>query len=161
MSTGSSKTVSTGEHLHVLGATMTITADGDDTNGEFTVVEMLAPPGFENGLHTHEPAEVMHVLEGELSLHVDGESRHLSPGTTGHVPAGRPHGFRVDGDEALRVLFVFTPAGAEEFFRAVGEPTDDRDLPEPREVTEDDLQALFAVGEEHGFEFLGPLPADD
>lgn len=149
------------EHFHVLGATVTITADGDDTGGEFTVADMLAPPGFENGLHTHEPAEVFHVLEGEMALHVDGETRRLTSGTTGHVSGGRPHGFRVEGDGVLRVLVVMTPAGAEGFFRAVGEPTPVRDLPEPREVTEDDLQALFAVGAEYGFEFLGPLPDDD
>ncbi|ELY46222.1 cupin domain-containing protein [Natronorubrum tibetense] len=152
---------SDGEHLHVLGSTMTITADGDDTDGEFTVVDMLAPPGFENGLHTHAPSEVFHVLEGSMTLHIDGENHTLEPGTTGHVAGGRPHGFRVEGDEPVRVLMALTPAGTEDFFRAVGEPTEMRTLPEPREVTDADLEALFAVGEDHGFAFMGPLPADN
>ena len=148
------------EHLHVLGATITITADGEDTIGEFSVMDMLAPPGFENGLHTHGPAEIFHVIDGEMLLHVDGETQYLSAGMTGHVSANVPHGMRVEGDDVLRVLIVMTPAGAEDFFRAVGEPSTGRELPGPRDVTDADLEALFAIGEEHGFEFLGPLPTD-
>ncbi|RQG88959.1 cupin domain-containing protein [Natrarchaeobius halalkaliphilus] len=155
------KSESTTEHLHVLGATITITADSDDTDGEFSVKNMLAPPGFENGLHTHEPAEVFHVIDGEMLLYVDGETQYLKPGMTGYVSAGERHGMRVEGDEVLRVLIVMSPAGAEDFFRAVGEPAADRNLPEPREVTNADLEAIFATGEEHGFEFFGPLPADE
>lgn len=155
------KATSTTEHLHVLGATMTITADSDDTNGEFSVKDMLAPPGFENGLHTHEPAEIFHVIDGEMMLYVDGETQHLKPGMTGYVSASEPHGMRVEGDEVLRVLIVMSPAGAEDFFRAIGEPTTERDLPEPREATDADLEAIFATGEEHGFELLGPLPTDE
>ena len=140
---------------------MTITADGTTTDGEFTVVDMLAPPGFENGYHTHGPAEVFHVLDGEMSLYVDDEVTRLTTGQTGHVSGGQRHGFRVEGKDTLRAIITLTPAGAEEFFRAVGEVTDERTFPEPREVTEDDLEAIFAVGEEYGFEFFGPLPTDD
>lgn len=161
MASQSIKTTYTQEHLHVLGATMTITADSDDTDGEFSVKDMLAPPGFENGLHTHDPAEIFHVIEGEMMLYVDGETQYLKPGMTGYVPGSEPHGMRVEGDEVLRVLIVFSPAGAEDFFRAIGEPTRGRDLPEPREVTDVDLAEIFATGEEYGFEFLGPLPTDE
>lgn len=147
------------EHLHVLGATMTITADGDDTNGEFSVNDMLAPPGFENGLHTHEQAEVFHVIDGEMMLYVDGEAQSLTAGMTGHVSPNEPHGMRVEGEDVLRVVIVFTPAGIEDFFRAVGELAASRELPEQQDVSEADLEALFAVGEEHGLEFLGPFPA--
>lgn len=155
------KTAATREHVHVLGATITITADSDDTDGEFSVKDMLAPPGFENGLHTHEPSEIFHVLDGEMMLYVDGETEYLKPGMTGYVPASEPHGMRVEGDEVLRVLIVMSPAGAEDFFRAVGDPATSRDLPEPREVTDADLEGIFATGAEHGFAFLGPLPTDE
>jgi hypothetical protein len=50
------------------------------------------------------------------------------------------------------------PGGAEGFFREVGQPTDDRSLPDPVEPTEELLQSLFATGERYGFGFLGPLP---
>ena len=140
---------------------MTITADSEDTDGAFSVMDMLAPPGFENGLHTHEPAEVFHIIAGKMMLYVDGETQMLEPGMTGYVSAGKPHGMRVDGDEVLRVIVVFSPAGAEEFFRAIGDPTASRSVPEHRQMTDSDLEAIFATGEDYGFEFLGPLPIDE
>lgn len=147
-----------GEPLDVYGAIMTITADGTDTDGEFTVVDMLAPPGFENGLHTHPPSEVFHVLRGEMVLEVEGERTRLTPGTTGHVAGGQPHALRVAGESDLRAVTVFSPAGAEDFLRAVGEPADAGATPEDRDVTEADLEHLEAVGAGYGFDFLGPFP---
>jgi quercetin dioxygenase-like cupin family protein len=146
------------EHYHVLGATLSITADAETTDGEYLVVDMLVPPTFENGLHTHEQSEVFQVVEGEARLHVDGRDQTLRPGTSGYVPGGVVHGFANEGDEVCRVIAVMTPSGAEGFFREVGRPADDRSLPEPVEPTEEVLQSLFVTGERYGFEFLGPLP---
>lgn len=140
---------------------MTITADSEDTDGAFSVMDMLAPPGFENGLHTHEPAEVFHVISGEMMLYVDGDTQLLEPGMSGYVSAGEPHGMRVEGDEVLRVIVVFSPAGAEDFFRAIGDPAAALTVPEPREMADSDLEAIFTTGAEYGFEFLGPLPIDE
>jgi quercetin dioxygenase-like cupin family protein len=146
------------EHYHVLGATLSITADTETTNGEYLVLDMLVPPMFENGLHTHDPSEVFHVIEGEARLHVDGRDQTLGPGASGYVPSGEVHGFANESDDVCRVIAVMTPAGAEDFFREVGQPTEDRSLPEPVEPTEEMLQSVFAIGERYGFEFLGPLP---
>jgi mannose-6-phosphate isomerase-like protein (cupin superfamily) len=146
------------EHYHVLGATLSITADAETTDGEYLVLDMLVPPMFENGLHTHEQSEVFHVIEGEARLHVDGRDQTLGPGTSGYVPGGEIHGFANEGEDVCRVIAVMTPGGAEGFFRAVGQPTADRSLPEPVEPTEEMLLSVFATGEQYGFEFLGPLP---
>jgi quercetin dioxygenase-like cupin family protein len=146
------------EHYHVLGATLSITADAETTNGEYLVLDILVPPMFENGLHTHDPSEVFHVIEGEARLHVDGRDQTLGPGASGYVPGGEAHGFANESDDVCRVIAVMTPGGAEDFFREVGQPTDDRSLPAPVEPTEEMLQSVFAIGERYGFEFLGPLP---
>jgi mannose-6-phosphate isomerase-like protein (cupin superfamily) len=146
------------DHYHVLGATVSITADGDSTDGEYLVLDMLVPPLFENGHHTHEQSEVFHVIEGEARLHVDGEDRTLGPGMSGYVAGSEPHGFANETEDVCRVVVVMTPGGAEGFFREVGRPTDDRSLPEPVEPTEEVLRSVFATGERYGFEFLGPLP---
>jgi hypothetical protein len=119
---------------------------------------MLVPPQFENGLHTHEQSEVFHVIEGEARLHVDGQDRILTPGTSGYVPGGEEHGFANEGDDVCRVIAVMTPGGAEGFFREIGQPTADRSLPDPVEPTAEMLQSVFATGEQYGFRFLGPLP---
>ena len=146
------------EHIHVLGATLSITADSETTDGEYLVLDMLVPPAFENGLHTHDPSEVFHVIEGDIRLHIDGDDRILSPGMTGYVPGGMVHGFATAGGDTARVIAVMTPGGAEGFFREAGRPSEDRSLPEPVEPTDEMLQSLFATGEKYGFEFLGPLP---
>ncbi|MCU4742768.1 cupin domain-containing protein [Natronoglomus mannanivorans] len=146
------------EHVHVLGATISITADSETTDGEYLVLDMLVPPMFENGLHTHDPSEVFHVIDGEIRLHVDGDDRILSAGMTGHVSGGEVHGVANAGDNVARVVAVMTPGGSEGFFREVGRPSEDRSLPEPMEPTEEMLESVFAIGETYGFEFLGPLP---
>ena len=146
------------DHYHVLGATLSITADAETTDGEYLVLDMLVPPMFENGLHTHEQSEVFHVIEGEARLHVDGRDQVLGPGMSGYVPGGEAHGFANEGDDVCRAIAVMTPGGAEGFFREVGQPSEDRSLPEPVEPTEEMLQSVFATGERYGFQFLGPLP---
>jgi quercetin dioxygenase-like cupin family protein len=148
----------THHHYHVLGATLSITADAETTDGEYLVLDMLVPPSFENGLHTHEQSEVLHVVDGEARLHVDGRDRILGPGMSGYVPGGEAHGFANEDDDVCRVIAVMTPGGAEGFFREIGQPTEDRSLPDPVEPTEEMLQSVFATGEQYGFEFLGPLP---
>jgi quercetin dioxygenase-like cupin family protein len=146
------------DHYHVIDATLSITADTETTDGEYPVLDMPVPSRFENGLHTHEQSEVFHVIEGEARLHVDGQERTLGPGMSGYIAGGEPHGFANEGDDVCRVSAVMTPGGAEGFFRAVGQPADDRSLPEPVEPTEAMLQSVFETGERYGFEFLGPLP---
>jgi quercetin dioxygenase-like cupin family protein len=149
---------STADHYHVLGATISITADSDTTNGEYLVLDVLVPPLFENGLHTHDQSEVFHVVDGEIRLHVDGEDRILGPGMSDYVSGSEPHGFANVGDSTARLIAVMSPGGAEGFFREVGQQTDERSLPAPVEPTEEMLQALFATGEKYGFRFMGPLP---
>lgn len=152
------QTFSGAEHYHVLGATLSITAGSEATDGEYLVLDMLAPPTFENGLHTHGPSEVFHVIEGEARLHVNGEDHILGPGMSGYVPGGEVHGFANAGDDVCRVIAVMTPGSVEGFFHEVGQPSVDRSLPEPIEPSEEMLRSVFATGEKYGFEFLGPLP---
>jgi mannose-6-phosphate isomerase-like protein (cupin superfamily) len=77
MSTTSRQEFRTADHYHVLGATISITADSDATNGECLVLDVLVPPLFGNGLYTHDQSEVFHVIDGEIRLHVDGDDRIL------------------------------------------------------------------------------------
>lgn len=146
------------EHLHVLGATISITADSAATDGEYLVLDMLLPPRFENGLHTHAPSEMFHVIEGEMRLHVDGVDTTLGPGDSGYVPAGAAHGAANERDEVGRVIAIMSPGDLDEFFREAGEQATDRSLPEPMEPTPEALEALFAIGERYDMRFLGPLP---
>jgi quercetin dioxygenase-like cupin family protein len=68
-------------------------------------VQPVAPDDIGH-LHRHDDADqILHVLQGEVLIEVDGESRLCRPGEMGIVPAGSPHGFRGSGVPALLEVF--------------------------------------------------------
>jgi len=148
------------EHLLFLGAVVSIVADGTATGGALTVTEIDAPPSYENNLHTHPPNELFYVLSGEMTLYVDREPHRLTEGMTGFVPSNRPHGFRVDSDDPLRVLAIFAPAGMADFFREVGTRTETRTIPEYHGPTEADLERMAVASAKFDMQRLGPPTVD-
>jgi quercetin dioxygenase-like cupin family protein len=69
------------------------------------------PPGRAPD-HFHRYDEVLYVLDGEGALHVEGEREWLAPGSCVHLPATLVHCLENTGEEELRVLGVFRPAGS-------------------------------------------------
>jgi quercetin dioxygenase-like cupin family protein len=63
---------------------------GAETGGAFAQVESVDPQGSGPPLHVHHnEEETFHVLDGELSVFVDGEELRLSVGDYVLVPARR------------------------------------------------------------------------
>jgi mannose-6-phosphate isomerase-like protein (cupin superfamily) len=62
--------------------------------------------------HFHTYDEVVYVLEGEGSLHIEGESAPLRPGSCVHLPARLVHCLENGGPGVMQVLGVFRPAGS-------------------------------------------------
>jgi quercetin dioxygenase-like cupin family protein len=71
----------------------------------------LVPPGRAPD-HYHRYDEVIYVLHGEGILHTGGESAPLRPGSCVHLPRTLVHCLENTGDEELRLLGVFRPAGS-------------------------------------------------
>ena len=66
------------------------------------------PPGAAAGRHTHPGIETGYVLEGELSLEIDGQpAKLLKPGDSYQIPAGAVHDAKVHGDKSMKVLGVY------------------------------------------------------
>jgi quercetin dioxygenase-like cupin family protein len=64
-------------------------------------VQPVAPDEVAH-LHRHDDADqILSVLQGEVRIEVDGESRVCRRGDMGIAPAGSPHGFRGIGFPAL------------------------------------------------------------
>jgi quercetin dioxygenase-like cupin family protein len=60
--------------------------------------------------HRHDHEEVFHVLEGRLTVSLDGEETMLGPGDTVMIPAGVSHlSYTAEGDEAS--LLAVMPSG--------------------------------------------------
>ena len=63
----------------------------------------LAPgDGYDGESHPRETVELLHVLEGTLTLHVDGEPHRLAAGDAASFLADRPHRYANDEEVALR-----------------------------------------------------------
>jgi len=62
--------------------------------------------------HFHRYDEVVYVLEGNGTLHIDGETRPLRPGACVHLPATLLHCLENVGPGEMHVLGVFRPAGS-------------------------------------------------
>jgi len=150
-----------GEALWFNGGLGVLKATSDQTEGRFTVMELLAPKGFASPLHIHRGEdEFFVVLSGEVRVQ-HGEA--VMEAVAGSLVYGRrdvPHAFHVDSAEA-RLLLFFGPAGVEGFFREGGKPAGSLGLPPPDEQFLD-RQALMEIASRYDQEFVGPpLPPKD
>jgi quercetin dioxygenase-like cupin family protein len=148
-----------GERWWALGTLATMKVSGADTDGRLSVWESTFPKGAAPPVHTHPQDESFYVLEGEMTVWLDGERTIFGPGAFFFAPGGTPHTFRVDSETAL-VLALSTPAGIEAFLRDVGIPADRPTLPPPDAERPSDEQRATAE-QANGVEILGPPPGPD
>jgi quercetin dioxygenase-like cupin family protein len=161
------------EPLWFLGTLVRIKLDGSATAGRFSLFEIVAPCGASPPLHSHLQDETFYLLEGELTVWlVDTEpseaigdqptwvescAKRCGPGGTVFAPAGTPHTFRVESDTA-RLIGISTPAGIEEYFRALAEPALWPWLQPPPDGPRVPAQRVDAVERELGIVRHGPAP---
>jgi mannose-6-phosphate isomerase-like protein (cupin superfamily) len=127
------------------------------STGRVSVLESLAPRGDSPPLHVHhDEDEVFHILDGELTLVVGGETVHLGTGATALAPRGVPHTYRVDSEQA-RWLVVTTAGSFAQFVLAASRPAGSAELPEPTGPPSDEEQLAFAeLCGRYGIELVGP-----
>jgi quercetin dioxygenase-like cupin family protein len=145
-----------GDALWILGGLYTWKAKGAETDNAYSLCEVRGPEGFAIPRHLHEREhEGFLVLEGTVTLLVNGEERRLGPGAFGFAPAGAEHCFRLDSADA-RLLLLITPgaAGHEAMFGAMGEPATSRSIPDA--PTDVDPDALAKLAAQHGTIIVGP-----
>ena len=150
-----------GEALWFNGGRGVLRATGDQTQGRYAVMELLAPKGFASPIHVHRREdEFFVVLSGEVRVqHGEGVIEAVA-GSVVYGPRDVPHGFHVDSAEA-RLLLFFGPARVEGFFRDGGKPAGSLELP-PADEQFLDRQALKEIGGRYDQEFVGPpLPPKD
>src|SRR3954452_20235072 len=96
---------------------------GEESGGDWSVVEWRVCAGDEPPIHTHtREDETLYVLEGAITAIVGDQRIDVEAGSYAALPKNLPHGFIVRGEEA-RLLVTLEPAGAEYFFV----PRDDSD----------------------------------
>ena len=94
-----------------------ILVDGERSGGAWWLGEFREDPGFMTALHFHyQQDEQFFVLEGVLSVYVDGKWLDLEPGTVAVIPHGMHHAQGNMGKKPVRFLGSGNPAGFERFF---------------------------------------------
>src|SRR5918995_6035775 len=149
-----------GEALWWIGMLATIKATAEQTGGQYTLVEILAPEGFASPLHVHHfEDEAFYILEGEMTFYVGDQTIKAQPGSFLFGPKDVPHAFNVDRGPA-RLLFVLSPAGLEGLIREMGEPARSLSIPpQPDEPPDEaEMEQMMAIAARYGAEILGPPP---
>jgi quercetin dioxygenase-like cupin family protein len=134
-----------GQLLQSLGALVSVKATSGQTGGVFNLFDVSCPPDYTTPLHIHYAEDVaVYVLEGRLTFFWGSEKKEAVAGSYFFQPRCTPHGFRVDGKEPARILYMTFPAGFDRFVIA-------QELLAPKSEPETDA-ARYKI------EILGPLP---
>jgi len=93
-------------------------ATSEDTEGAFSLVELTEMPGYHTNFHRHNrTSEAFYVLEGVLSVNLNGKTADYPAGSYVLVPPGTTHAQGNRGNVPVRVLLTMTPGGFERSFR--------------------------------------------
>jgi quercetin dioxygenase-like cupin family protein len=144
-----------GEAFWLLGMLETIKIGGEDTAGEYGLIEVVARMGDGSHWHTHpEEDEWFYVVDGEFTFYVGDACLTGTAGSFAFVPRGAPHTFIAE-TEGATALIGFHPFQFEGFIREAGEHAAERVLPPPLE-TPPDIELLLPIASRNGMEILGP-----
>ena len=137
------------------GSLMTFLATGEDTQGQFALIEAVARRGNAPPPHVHHREdETFYVLEGEIEVSVGGRTIKGTAGTTIFLPRDVPHSFTIESEQS-RMLVLLTPAGLEGWFKEFGVPASAMTLPPAGEPEYRELQSMLEAAPRYGLEFVG------
>jgi quercetin dioxygenase-like cupin family protein len=141
-----------GAPIWFLGTQTWVTATTEQTTGgSYSLVEQVIPAGFATPYHMHHAEdESFYIVEGDVTFIVDGKKIRAGQGAYVFGPREIPHGFRVEGTAAARILVFATPGGFENFVIEMSEPGPPTGPP--------DMGKLMALAAKYNIDILGPLP---
>jgi quercetin dioxygenase-like cupin family protein len=106
-----------GEELNVAGSQIFHKVKSEDTDGVFSVVEIVTPQGKGVALHVHEREdELVYLLEGEIEVTLGNEKMKAVPGVMALLPRGIPHGYTSVGNKPSRLLDTILPGQFDNYF---------------------------------------------
>ena len=136
------------------GLRITCLLAGVETGGAYSMFEILTPPhdpGPPPHVHARED-EMFLVLEGQLTVIIEGQKTDATPGMCVFAPRNRWHAFRNDTDTPTRIIMIASPAGIEDFFVAAGVPVDPAERDQRHVPTEADIAKLMEQIPKFGME---------
>ncbi len=145
-----------GRTIGVVGDIYRFLATGEDTDGQYALMEAIVPPGGGPPPHIHSREEEgFYVLEGEITFQL-GEERFLAgAGTFANMPVGSLHSFKNESNKPAKMLISVAPAGLEKMFFEVGVPLVEGTttaLP----PTKEEIEKLLLIAPNYGVEIRLP-----
>ena len=141
-----------GQPRWFFGMLAEVKASAADTAGQYTLVEITAPPGLEAPLHVHYAEdEGFYVLDGSVTIVVGDEFVELTAGQHAFGPRDIPHRFTV-GPHGARMIWVLTPGGFENLVEDVSVPAETQTVPPPSVGPPENVAEILR---RHGNELLG------
>ena len=114
-----------------------------DTNGAYSIVEIVSSPGDSTSMHVHRNEdECIFVLEGTARIAIGDRTFDAAAGTAVVLARNVPHAWGNPSNAPLRIVVTSTPGGIEETLRLIAAGGDI------------DMKAL---GEKFGVRPVGPL----
>ena len=137
------------------GSLMTFLATGEDTHGQFALIEAVARRGNVPPPHIHHREdEIFYVLEGEVVVSVGDRTIKGTAGTMFFLPRDVPHSFTIESEQS-RILILLTPAGLEGWFKEFSVPAQAMTLPPADEPAYGEVQRMLEAAPRYGIEFVG------
>ncbi len=134
----------------VPGHQVTYKAQGEETGGAYSLLEVLITgEGPPQHIHKVED-EAFYVLEGEVNVKRGDETIRAPAGAFIMIPRGTVHTFWNTGATPAKMLVIFSPPGGfEGYFIETGE--EDKE-PDPTAY----IEKATAVSEKYNLEIVGP-----
>lgn len=113
-----------GTDLAVAGNNYRMLITGKETDGAFSVIDMLIPPGGGPTPHAHATfQESFYVIDGEIVVRTEKQAYIAKKGSFVSIPKGGAiHAFKNESAFNAHILCIVVAAGLEEFFEEIGEP---------------------------------------
>lgn len=146
-----------GEAYWLRGNRLDFKASSRDVGPGFAVVEMLLHPIAAAPAHVHhETDEAVYVVMGHMTVDVGEQRFELAEGSFAFLPRGIPHRYLPRDPGPVRVLWMLSPGGFENYWREMGIPV--RPGEEPPAPTPPDPELMATLGRKYATEFLPPEP---
>ncbi|QMU30605.1 cupin domain-containing protein [Adhaeribacter radiodurans] len=148
-----------GQSISVVGDTYRILISGEQTGGNYAVIDMLVvPPGGGPGPHAHKDMqEMFYVVEGEIDFKMQSGSYTAKKGAFVNIPlGGAVHSFKNKTDTVAHLLCTVVPAGLESFFKEIGKPIAAGEFLTPQPPTSEELNKLQQLAEKYGQKLYPP-----
>ena len=114
-----------------IGILWNVLISGDQSFGNFTLMDQTMPEGAGPPSHMHERMhEGFYVLEGEITYTIGPDEQKIvaEPGAAIWIPPATPHAFKVTSPQA-RALNFYTPGGFDDQFTYLATPAKRKTLP--------------------------------